>query len=322
MKKRILLTFLALSFLILAFLLFSKDLYPKSEKCDLDVYRFEQDFFSLDPDSFNIKLPLLKSKYPSFFLDNEIDFKEDVFLNDTLQNIFDSVQKIFSNDLLDLDKLNDGFCNYKLHFPNHNLSLYTYIEGTFDYRYPVVYSHEKLYLSLDLFLGRTHIFYNAIPDYIKYSHDAEYIPSTCFLSLAGRHIPYQQPENFISAMLYYAKAYFFTQKMLPDIQDNILFKCPQEKMNWCLKNESVIWEYMIEKDYLFSVSPELLERFIFLSPFSKFGLAVDQNSPGSVGVWVGLQILKSYVKNNNISLVELLNETDYMKILNKSGYKP
>ena len=98
MKKRILLTFLALGFLILAFLLFSKDLYSKSEKCDLDVYRFEQDFFSLDSDSFNIKLPLLKSKYPSFFLDNEIDFKKDVFLNDTLQDIFDSVQKIFSKE--------------------------------------------------------------------------------------------------------------------------------------------------------------------------------------------------------------------------------
>ena len=322
MKKKILLTFLTLGFLLIAFWVFNKDSETIKDSCDLSVYRFEQDFFSLNPDSFDIKMPLLKSQYPSFFLDEEVDFKRDVFLNDTLQDIFDTVQKFFQDDLLDLTQLQKGFCNYKMYFPNHKLSLYTYIEGTFDYRYPVVYADEKLYVSLDLFLGSNHLFYTSIPEYIKFSHDFAYLPSTCFISLAGRHIPYQQPENFISAMLYYAKAYFFTYNMLPEIQDSVLFKCSQEKINWCINNERVIWEYMIEKDYLFSTSPELLERFIFLAPFSKFGLGVDQKSPGSIGVWLGLQIIKSYVKNNNISLVELLNETDYMKILNKSGYKP
>ena len=322
MKKKILLTFSILVFLFLAFFVFKKNYATTQNSCDLSVYRFEQDFFSLSTDSFDIKLPLLKSKYPTFFIDKEVDFKNDVFLNDTLKDIFDTVQNIFKDDLLDLSQLQKGFCNYKTYFPNHNLSLYTYIEGTFDYRYPVVYSHEKLYISLDLFLGRDHVFYNYIPEYIKFSHDTEYLASTCFLALAGRHTPYQQPENFISSMLYYAKAYFFTQNMLPEMQDHILFKCPQEKMNWCKNNERVVWEYFIEKDYLFSNSSELLERFIFLAPFSKFGLGVDQYSPGSIGVWLGLQIIKSYVKNNDISLVDLLNETDYIKILNQSGYKP
>ena len=86
--------------------------------------------------------------------------------------------------------------------------------------------------------------------------------------------------------------------------------------------EKVIWQYMIENDYLFSTSPELIERFVSLAPFSKFGLDIDIKSPGGVGVWLGLQILNAYSENNNIPLVDVLNETDYMKILNKSGYKP
>ena len=49
---------------------------------------------------------------------------------------------------------------------------------------------------------------------------------------------------------------------------------------------------------------------------------IDVNSPGSVGIWLGLQILNSYADKNNVSLIDILNETDYMKILNKSGYKP
>ena len=79
---------------------------------------------------------------------------------------------------------------------------------------------------------------------------------------------------------------------------------------------------MIEKDYLFSNSSDLIDRFVSLAPFSKFGLDIDTNSPGSVGIWLGLQILNSYADKNNVSLIDILNETDYMKILNKSGYKP
>ena len=110
--------------------------------------------------------------------------------------------------------------------------------------------------------------------------------------------------------------------MLVETEDFELFKCSKEKMDWCKNNEKVIWEYMIENEYLFSSSPELIERFVSLAPFSKFGLDIDSHSPGGVGVWLGLQILNAYSNNNNITLVELLNETDYLKILNKSGYKP
>jgi hypothetical protein len=47
----------------------------------------------------------------------------------------------------------------------------------------------------------------------------------------------------------------------------------------------------------------------------------DNLSPGKVGVWVGWQIVSSYMKHNNVSLQELLkiNELD---LFQKSKYKP
>ena len=93
-------------------------------------------------------------------------------------------------------------------------------------------------------------------------------------------------------------------------------------MQWCLDNESRIWSYMIEREYLFSSSMDLVDRFVNLAPFSKFVLPTDSNSPGSVGVWLGLQIWNAYMDNNNIPLTELLSETDYIKVLNNSSYKP
>ena len=123
-------------------------------------------------------------------------------------------------------------------------------------------------------------------------------------------------------ILHYSKAYFFAKKMLPEIEDYKLFKCSRQKMLWCENNEAAIWHYMIDKDYLFSSSSDLVEKFISLAPFSQFGMPSDNQSPGGVGVWLGLQIWKAYASNNSISLVEVLSETDYMKVLNNSGYKP
>jgi len=322
MKKKILLFFCVVTAIIIvvAFLFNTKRNFSK--KCGLSVYRFEQDFFSINSDSFDVHFIKIQEKYPNFFNDTTLDFKHDVLLNDTLNMILDSVQSVFQDRLPNIEKIEKGFCNYKKYFPLDSFSIYTYIEGTFDYRYPVVFADQKIFISLDLFLGENHTFYNAFPEYIKLSHDTTYLPSTCFVTLAGRHTPPPRLNNFLSSMLYYAKAYFFAQHMLDDVPASHLFKCSEEKITWCKNNEKVIWEYMIENDYLFSSSPELVERFISLAPFSKFGLDIDRNSPGSVGVWLGLQILNSYANQNDVSFIDVLNETDYTKILNKSGYKP
>jgi hypothetical protein len=40
-------------------------------------------------------------------------------------------------------------------------------------------------------------------------------------------------------------------------------------------------------------------------------------------MWVGLQIVRSYMKNNDeVTLAELMNEKNPQKILNKSKYRP
>jgi hypothetical protein len=72
---------------------------------------------------------------------------------------------------------------------------------------------------------------------------------------------------------------------------------------------------------LFSTDIQLNKRFLDTAPFSKFYMEQDNLSPGSVGVWVGWQIVRSYMKHNDVSLQKLLtiNELDLFK---KSKYKP
>ena len=137
--------------------------------------------------------PQIKKKYPNFFYDTTLDFKNEVLLDDTLNLILDSVKNIFGDNLPQLNQLEKGFCNYKMYFPANSFSVYTYIEGTFDYRYPVVFSDEKLFISLDLFLGEKHTFYDSFPEYISFGHDTTYLPPTAFITL-GRST-YPPPTN-------------------------------------------------------------------------------------------------------------------------------
>jgi uncharacterized protein YjaZ len=54
-----------------------------------------------------------------------------------------------------------------------------------------------------------------------------------------------------------------------------------------------------------------------------FTSEISQDSPGRLGIWVGWQIVDSYMRNNeNVSIQELINEGDAQKILEQSFYKP
>jgi hypothetical protein len=65
----------------------------------------------------------------------------------------------------------------------------------------------------------------------------------------------------------------------------------------------------------------LNQRFIEVAPFSKFYMNQDELSPGRIGVWMGWQIVNSYMKHNDVSLQELL-KIDEDIIFTKSKYKP
>ena len=71
---------------------------------------------------------------------------------------------------------------------------------------------------------------------------------------------------------------------------------------------------------MFSTEYEQIKRYIDDSPFTA---TFSQNSPGRTGIWIGWQIVRSYMNNNQeINLIGLMKNDNYQKILNLSKYKP
>ena len=130
-----------------------------------------------------------------------------------------------------------------------------------------------------------------------------------------------------------APSYFYNQnpfpqnyddqeKLLPHQKDSIIIGYSKEELIWAKSNELYIWKYFVEKEILYKTDSRLIRRFIDPSPFSKFYLEIDNNSPGIIGRWVGWQIVKSYMKRNPNTNIEDLISKPSEELFIKSAYKP
>jgi hypothetical protein len=128
-------------------------------------------------------------------------------------------------------------------------------------------------------------------------------------------------RDFIGKMVNEGKKMYLLDLYLPSIPDYEKIGYSQDKLNWAAANEEQIWMYFIERKLLFDTDTKLNQRFLENAPFSKFYMEQDHLSPGKIGVWIGWQIVRSYMKHNDVSLQELL-KIDESDLFNKSKYKP
>ena len=122
-------------------------------------------------------------------------------------------------------------------------------------------------------------------------------------------------------MIYFGKELYMKDLLIPQISDADKIGYTPEQIVWSQENEGYIWRYFVDEKLLYDSDPKLPGRFINPAPFSKFYLEIDNESPGQIGRWIGWQIVRSYMKNNDVSLQQLL-QTDAKEIFDKSKYKP
>jgi hypothetical protein len=189
-----------------------------------------------------------------------------------------------------------------------------------DYQNKVIYTDSLLLISLDLYLGKNHKFYE-FPEYLKQNFEPNQILPDIVTSFSTTKIPFGNNKNFLSQMIYAGKQLYLKDLLLPQTSDAEKIGYNQEQITWCKENESYMWRYFIQEELLYSNDSKLPSRFINTAPFSKFYLEIDNDSPGRVGTWIGWQIVRSYMENNDVNLQQLL-QMDPMEVFQNSKYKP
>ena len=283
---------------------------------DIKVERFDKAFFETKPED----LARLKKQYPYFFPGNDDNVWLQKMKEPIWREVYEEVQKKYSNFEPVREEFNELFKHVKYYFPKTKIPKVVTVIGEMDYTSKTIYADSLVVVALELYLGKDHKFYE-FPAYLKYNFEEKQIMPDVVSSFTYRNIPAYPDKNLVSQMIFEGKQLYAKDLLLPNYTDAEKMGYTPEQIKWCEENESYMWRYFLESEMLYSLDPKLTTRFIAPAPFSKFYLEIDNDSPGRVGAWIGWQIVRSYMKNNNVSLSELL-KVNAKEIFEKSKYKP
>ena len=284
---------------------------------EIKVERFDKIFFETPVN----ELPKIKKQFPKFFPQ---EIQDSVWIdkmeNPLWRELYTEVQKKYSNFEPERLEIEDLFRHIKFYFPKTKTPKVITLINEMDYHTKAVYADSLVLISLELYLGKDHKFYE-FPEYLKQNFERNQMMPDIVSSFALTKVPPPTDKTLLSEMIYTGKGLYLKDVLLPEYIDADKMGYSPEQIKWCQENEGYMWRYFIEEKLLYSADSKLPNRFINVAPFSKFYLEIDNESPGRVGSWVGWQIVRSFMKNNEVSLQQLL-QMDATEIFNKSKYKP
>jgi gliding motility-associated lipoprotein GldB len=309
--------------IVFCFLFWSCDQKSKVEKAieetsvEIKVERFDKIFFETPPKD----LAKVKKQFPYFF---SPQINDTVWFNEMQEpiwrEVYAEVQKKYANIESVQNDLETLYKHIKYYFPETKQPKLITLISDMDYNNKAIYADSLVIVSLELYLGKNHKFYQ-FPKYIKQNFEQSQIMPDIVTSFSARKIALPTDKNLVSQMIYFGKQLYLKDVLLPESSDAEKMGYSPEQIVWCQENEGYIWRYFVEREMLFSDEQKLTNRFIDAAPFSKFYLEIDNDSPGQIGCWIGWQMVRSFMANNDITVAQLM-KTDAKEIFEKSKYKP
>ncbi len=311
-------------------------------KVQLHKQRLDQDIANIDTADIVTGIKGVKNKYPGF-----LDFYLDTLIgmgingNYTYDNpaislglrsflthkdyrgLFDTVAKHYP-DTKDVDeKLIKGFQYMKYYFPDfkelHIIYMITWLNKWAAFTYDT-----SLGICLDMFLGPDYPYYQAvdIPKYLSVQLQKDYIPVAAFKAIYRDSYPFVNDDRtLLNMMIQKGKEAYFLGKVLPFLPEALRLGYTEAQLKWCNDNEAMVYNFFIKENFLYERNQQKILRYVIESQSSA---GMPDQSPGNIGTWLGLQIVKSYMEAYpKTTLPELLQmPVEEQKFLQASHYKP
>ena len=304
-------------------------------KVSLRIHRLDQTIAQLKNDSIETKLPTIIHEYGNFaeLYSNQIIKVGSMYNANYVSNlekflkyeVFDDINyvivKEFGSTKLSFEpEITDAFKHYKYFFPNKTIpNLYTFNGG---FNQSIVIDSSVIGIGLDKYLGTNCSLYKHL-ELEQYKKDVMYpnkITSDVMFALAQSEFPFNfSNENLLSTMIDEGRKLYFTKAMVPNLNDTIVWGFSSKQLKFCTESEKFMWDYLVDNKLLFDSDYMNIKRFTGEGPFTS---AFSKESPARAAVWIGYQIVSSYMKHNSITLPQLMSENDFQKIMNKSKYNP
>ncbi len=299
------------------------------------IHRFERDFFSLKAENVSQELLGLEKKYPEFtlvFIRNILcpSGLEDSacipgiikFISDKdMRAAYDQCQQAFPDLKETESSLNDLMRHYYYYFPERKRpEVYAMMSG---FNYALASVEGDFAVGLEMYLGEKTKFYEMmnIPSYKRMTMRKEYIVPHLLQAWMMREFPKDKKSmNLLSEMIYQGKLLYLADAMMPRVHDTLKIGFTGRQLAWCIDHEKDMWGHLLQNKFLYSNESDIIVRFTGEGPFTT---GFVKESPARTGVWIGWQIVRSYMEEYpTTTLEQLMSETDAQMIVSKSKYKP
>jgi hypothetical protein len=303
--------------------------------------RFEQDLFGTNQQNLTQELGLLSSKYGSFYHSYAADIlampeqgKSDSLYTNSMKlllsyepfiNLYQIVDSAYHDLSKEEQELTKAMSIYKAQFPNAVIPEFVTFISEFGYA-NIIYD-SIIGIGLDMYLNeRLRPFYLGLefPEFFIKKLQRDYIIPNVIKAMATGLYEEQSTKDkrFLAMMLVEGKIRYFTKALLPDVHDTIILGYSAEQLQWCKDNEKEIWKHFAEKELLFQAEQSNFIRYFNDGPFTS-AEGVPAESAPMLGSYIGLQIIRNYINQNPlVTLSQLMEETDFDKLLKMSNYKP
>lgn len=304
----------------------------------INIERFDQDLYKGKSMELAQSDAFLRKKYGLFYRDyvnrivgtpdhSSLDILEILYSDQAYTDLNKEVDSIYK-DLKPVEtELTQSFKYVRYYYPNSRIPRFISFLSGFEVQSPIGESY--MGIGLDMFLGKDSKFYRAIvqsvPMYISRRFSPDYIVPRTIETYAREELFPERDEDrsLLSKMVYNGKILYFMDKVLADdIPDSVKIGYTSKQLGWCNAYEGEIWAYYLENELLFETDFQKIQVLLNEGPFTP-GLGEKNSSAPKIGIWTGWQIVRKYMeKNPDVTLQELMKETDPQIILNGAKYKP
>lgn len=242
------------------------------------------------------------------------------FSEQTLLYLYQAEQEQFADIQTLTNEVAYGLDVFLKEFPNiKRPQVYMHVSGL---NQSVIVTDEILSLSADKYLGADYPLYQRFfHDYQRQLMTPDRMAPDYLLGFMMANLPFEGKDDvLLDRMLYEGKLRYILSQLLPNRQVWEFVGYNEAQYSWCNNNREKIWKTILENQHLFTANYMITALYLKDAPHTS---SLPSESPGRVGIWLGFQIITSYMKQNpDTGFRELTGLTDYQDLLTRSKYKP
>jgi len=197
----------------------------------------------------------------------------------------------------------EAFKRFHFYFPTYTLpKQIIYFIGPLE-TYGNVVTKDGLAIGLQLYMGAASSWYDSeqistiYPSYISRQFAPEYMVVNSIQNILNDYDPLAiNGKQLIDQMIEIGKRQYILSQCLPTASDTLLLGYTGNQIKAIKENAGDIWTFLSSQNRLFSVDPNLTSAILREAPYNDY---FGKDIPGNVGKYIGYEIVKSWMSQQN-----------------------